>query len=148
MLIIWLPRLCCNVIVHRIKTPVPRRVTTARGLGGTPRGARWGVVANGSNGEMGSLCTIDLNPIVSRDSMLFSLLFDDRVAVKPSNRAKNYGTVVVASKSAVVSGSAQRVCKMAGQQRAGAFPSKKEPFVFLHGAKPEQQTLWLHRSDK
>jgi hypothetical protein len=49
------------------------------------------MVANGSNGKMCSLCTIDLNPIVSRDSMLFSLLFDDRVAVKPGIREKNMG---------------------------------------------------------
>ena len=55
------------------------------------RDARWGVVANGSNGEMRSLCTIDLNPIVLRDSMLFSLLFNDRVAVKPGNRVRNMG---------------------------------------------------------
>lgn len=71
-----------------------------RGLGGTPQHARWGVVANGSNGEMCSLCTIELNPIVARDSMLFSLLFDDKVAVKPGIREKNLGLKEVASKSA------------------------------------------------
>ena len=71
-----------------------------RGLGGTPQHARWGVVANGSNGEMCSLCTIELNPIVARDSMLFSLLFDDKVAVKPGIREKNMGLKEVASKSA------------------------------------------------
>jgi hypothetical protein len=71
-----------------------------KGLGGTPQHARWGVVANGSNGEMCSLCTIELNPIVARDSMLFSLLFDDKVAVKPGIREKNMGLKEVASKSA------------------------------------------------
>lgn len=70
------------------------------GLGGTPQHARWGVVANGSNGEMCSLCTIELNPIVARDSMLFSLLFDDKVAVKPGIRERNMGLQEVASKSA------------------------------------------------
>lgn len=118
------------------------------GLGGTLLHARWGVVANGSNGEMCSLCTIDLNPIVSRDSMLFSLLFDDRVAVKPGNREKIYGTRRLRANRPRSSGSAQRVCKMAGQ-RAAAFPSKRVSLFFCTAPNPSsRRPHWQHRSDK
>ncbi len=45
---------------------------------------------------------------VARDSMLFSLPFDDQVAVKPGIREKKMGLKEVASKSAAVSGSAPK----------------------------------------
>jgi hypothetical protein len=109
------------------------------------------VVANGSNGEMRSLCTIDLNPIVLRDSMLFSLLFNDRVAVKPGSEGRNMGPwpwLANGPRPPDLPIGPASLQTWAEQQRAGAFPSKGRPLFLLHGAKSEKQTLWRHRSDK
>jgi hypothetical protein len=100
---------------------------------------------------MGFVCTIDLNPIVARDSMMFLLLFDDKVAVKPGKGEKNMGPRRLRSNRPRPLDLRPRFspfCKMAGQ-RAGAFPSRGLlPLFFLHSAKSKQQTLWQHRSDK
>jgi hypothetical protein len=105
------------------------------------------VVANGSNGEMRSLCTVDLNPIVSRDSMLFSLLFNDRVAVKPGSEGRNMGPWPWLANGPRPPD--LYIGPALGWAAAGRrIPVEGAPFVFLHGAKSEKQTLWQHRSDK